>query len=255
MEIITSNQNSRVKIWTSLQTLKGREKSGTYMLDGWHLVQEALNQAAPIQAVIATEEQMDQHLIDVPQGVPAFQVSEEVARHIAKTNTPQGIFAQTSLPNNSFDPKYVHNGSWLLLDRIQDPGNVGTLIRTADAAGFSGVALSKESADPFNPKVVRAMQASQFHLKLVKEVDLNDWVDKLEANDYNVYGSTLSENSVDYKTVVPEKNFALILGNEGQGIDPEIQAKTSENLHINFLGKAESLNVAVAGGILMFALN
>ncbi|QAS70334.1 RNA methyltransferase [Oenococcus sicerae] len=255
MEIITSNQNSRVKIWTSLQTAKGREQSGSYLLDGWHLVQEALNQAAPIQAIIATEAQMSAHLIDVPQGVPAFQVTEEVARHIAKTNNPQGIFAQTSLPNNSFDPKYIHSGSWLLLDEIQDPGNAGTLIRTADAAGFEGVALSAGSADPFNPKVVRAMQGSQFHLKVVKDVDLAAWIDALEENDYDVFGTTLSATSVDYKTIVPEKNFALILGNEGQGMKAELQAKTTANLHINFPGKAESLNVAVAGGILMFALN
>ncbi|MCV3295715.1 MAG: RNA methyltransferase [Oenococcus sp.] len=255
MEIITSNQNSRVKLWTSLQTAKGRQQSGSYLLDGWHLVQEALNQAAPIQAVIATEAQMDEHLADVPQGVPAFQVTDEVARHIAKTNNPQGIFAQTSLPNNSFDPKYVHAGQWLLLDRIQDPGNVGTLVRTADAAGFVGVALSVGSADPFGPKVVRAMQGSQFHLKVIKDLDLATWIDDLEENNYDVYGTTLSDTSVDYKTVVPEKSFALILGNEGQGLDPELLEKTSANLHINFLGKAESLNVAVAGGILMFALN
>ncbi|WP_439424728.1 TrmH family RNA methyltransferase [Oenococcus alcoholitolerans] len=255
MEIITSNQNSKVKLWTSLQTQKGRKQSGTYLLDGWHLVQEALNFAAPIQAVIGTEEQIEKHLPEVPQGVPAFQVTDEVARHISKTNNPQGIFAQTSLPNNSFDPQYVHSGRWLLLDRIQDPGNVGTLVRTADAAGFSGVVLSNGSADPFNPKTVRSMQGSQFHIKVIKDAELGPWISALKENDYDIYGTSLEKDSVDYKTVYPEKNFALVLGNEGQGLDPDILKETTENLHINFLGKAESLNVAVAGGILMFALN
>lgn len=253
MERILSNQNNRVKAWAKLATRKGRLEQRTYLLDGWHLVQDAIAAKAKFHAIMATAEQMEVHLPDVPHGVPAFEISEEVARHIAGTNNPQGIFAEISLPQKTFDPSYVFDGQWLLLDKIQDPGNVGTLIRTADAAGFKGVILGEGTADAFAPKVVRAMQGSQFHLEVLQG-DLNVWVDALIKNGLEVYGSQLNEDAKSYLEVPAQSQFGLILGNEGQGMSDELAAKTTANLYIPLLGQAESLNVAVAGGILMFHL-
>ncbi|CAH1856005.1 TrmH family RNA methyltransferase [Convivina intestini] len=253
MERILSNQNSRVKSWAKLATRKGRQENRTYLLDGWHLVQEAIKASAKFHAVMATSEQMEAHLADVPHGVPAFEISAEVAKHIAGTNTPQGIFAEISLPEKSFDPSYVFDGMWLLLDRIQDPGNVGTLIRTADAAGFKGVVLGEGTADAFSPKVVRAMQGSQFHLEVLQG-DLSHWVDSLATNGLPVYGSELNPAAQPFQEIMPAEKFALILGNEGQGMQAQLAEKTSANLYIPLAGQAESLNVAVAGGILMFHL-
>lgn len=253
MDRILSNQNSRVKAWAKLATKKGRTENKTYLLDGWHLVEEAIKAQAKFHAVMATETQMAQHLPDVPHGVPAFEISEEVAKHIAGTNTPQGIFAEISLPDKTFDPSYVHDGAWLLLDKIQDPGNVGTLVRTADAAGFKGVVFGEGTADAYSPKVVRAMQGSQFHLEVLNG-DLNEWADALTANGLPVYGSQLDESAQSYRQVQPSTQFALIVGNEGQGMADELAAKTTANLYIPIQGQAESLNVAIAGGILMFSL-
>lgn len=253
MDRILSNQNSRVKAWAKLATKKGRLENKTYLLDGWHLVEEAVKANAKFHAVMATEAQMAQHLPDVPHGVPAFEISEEVAKHIAGTNTPQGIFAEISLPDKTFDPSYVHDGAWLLLDNIQDPGNVGTLVRTADAAGFKGVVFGEGTADAYSPKVVRAMQGSQFHLEVLNG-DLNEWTDSLTANGLPVYGSQLDEAAQSYRQIEPSTQFALIVGNEGQGMAEELAAKTTANLYIPIQGQAESLNVAIAGGILMFSL-
>lgn len=253
MEKILSNQNSKVKQWKKLATKKGRTEQQTYLLDGWHLVEEAVKNKAKIHAIIATEAQMAEHLKDVPHGVPAFEVSEEVAKHIAGTNNPQGIFAEITLPNKTFDPKYVYDGAWLLLDEIQDPGNVGTLIRTADAAGFKGVVLGEGTADAFSPKVVRAMQGSQFHLEVLQG-DLKEWILALQNNGLSVYGSALDETAKVYDTIDAGENFALIMGNEGNGMHEEYQKMVNANLYIPMLGKAESLNVAVAAGILMFEL-
>ena len=253
MDRILSNQNSRVKAWAKLATKKGRLENKTYLLDGWHLVEEAIKAKAKFHAVMATEAQMAEHLPDVPHGVPAFEISEEVAKHIAGTNTPQGIFAEISLPDKTFDPSYVHDGAWLLLDKIQDPGNVGTLVRTADAAGFKGVVLGEGTADAYSPKVVRAMQGSQFHLEVLNG-DLNEWTDALTANGLPVYGSQLDEAAQSYRQIEPSTQFALIVGNEGQGLAEELAAKTTANLYIPIQGQAESLNVAIAGGILMFSL-
>lgn len=254
MERIISNQNSRVKAWAKLSSKKGRLENHTYLLDGWHLVEEAFKANAKFHAVMATSSQMALHLPEVPHGVPAFEISEEVAKHIAGTNTPQGIFAEISLPEKTFDPAYVHDGAWLLLDQIQDPGNVGTLVRTADAAGFKGVVLGEGTADAFAPKVVRAMQGSQFHLEVLNG-DLNQWVDALTNNGLPVYGSQLNEAAQSYRDIEPSTQFGLILGNEGQGMSDELAAKTTANLYIPIQGKAESLNVAIAGGILMFSLS
>ncbi|CAM3143454.1 TrmH family RNA methyltransferase [Leuconostoc rapi] len=253
MDRILSNQNSRVKAWKKLATKKGRQENRTYLLDGWHLVEEAIKASAKFHAVMATEEQMATHLPDVPHGVPAFEISDEVAKHIAGTNTPQGIFAEISLPDKTFDPTYVHDGAWLLLDNIQDPGNVGTLVRTADAAGFKGVVFGEGTADAYSPKVVRAMQGSQFHLEVLNG-DLNEWADALTANNLSVYGSQLNEAAQSYRTIDPSTQFALIVGNEGQGMSSELAEKTTTNLYIPIQGQAESLNVAIAGGILMFSL-
>ncbi|WP_220741093.1 TrmH family RNA methyltransferase [Leuconostoc miyukkimchii] len=253
MDRILSNQNNRVKAWAKLATKKGRQENRTYLLDGWHLVEEAVKAKAKFHAVMATEEQMQAHLPDVPHGVPAFEISEEVAKHIAGTNTPQGIFAEISLPDKTFDPSYVHDGAWLLLDGIQDPGNVGTLVRTADAAGFKGVVLGEGTADAYAPKVVRAMQGSQFHLEVLNG-DLNEWTDMLTANNLPVYGSQLNDAARSYREIQASTQFALIVGNEGQGMSDELAQKTTANLYIPIQGQAESLNVAIAGGILMFSL-
>lgn len=254
MERILSKQNAKVKAWAKLATKKGRLEQKAYLLDGWHLVQEAIKAGAKFHAIMATEEQMAEHLPDVPHGVPAFEISKEVAAHIAGSKTPQGIFAEVTLPKKTFDPTYVHDGLWLFLDAIQDPGNVGTLIRTADAAGFKGVVLGQDTADAYAPKVVRAMQGSHFHLEVLQG-DLNDWIAAFENNNLPVYGSELNDQAKPYQEIQGLSAGALIVGNEGQGINKELAKQTTANLYIPILGQAESLNVAVAGGILMFRLS
>jgi TrmH family RNA methyltransferase len=253
MEKITSKANNRIKGWAKLATKKGRETSGTYLLDGWHLVQEAINHSAKFRAIIVTEEKLAEHEADFPAGVPVFVVPDDIAKVIGDTVTPQGIFAEITLPNKTFSPSYVHDGAWLLLDKIQDPGNIGTMVRTADAAGFKGVVLGAGSADAFGPKVVRAMQGSQFHLEVLQG-DLVEWTKALQDNGISVYGSLLNPEAKSLRDMDREDNFGLIMGNEGQGMSDVLAAATSANLYIPIEGQAESLNVAVAAGILMFGL-
>lgn len=253
MEKITSKANNRIKAWAKLATKKGRETSGTYLLDGWHLVQEAINHNAKLRAIILTEEQLTEHEADLPAGVPVFVVPEDLAKHIGDTVNPQGIFAEVTLPSKTFSPSYVHEGAWLLLDKIQDPGNIGTMVRTADAAGFKGVVLGEGSADAFGPKVVRAMQGSQFHLELLQG-DLLEWTKALQDNNLPVYGSQLNPEAKSYREIDRVMDFGLIMGNEGQGMADDLAAATSANLYIPIEGQAESLNVGVAAGVLMFAI-
>ncbi|AOT55822.1 TrmH family RNA methyltransferase [Weissella soli] len=253
MENITSAQNARVKSWAKLQTKKGRQASQTYLLDGWHLVQEAINHDGKLHAVMATAEQLEAHMADVPHGVPIFQITDDIAKKLSDLVTPQGIFAEVTMPSATRDPHFIHDGAWLFLDGIQDPGNVGTMVRTADAAGFAGVVFGEGSVDMYSPKALRAMQGSQFHVQTTTG-DLKEWTTAFVDNGINVYGTQLDPEAADLFMVEPQTQFGLIMGNEGQGMDAELAAATSQNLYIPLTGQAESLNVGVAAGIAMFAL-
>ncbi len=252
-EQITSVHNQHVKDWRKLQTRKGRKKFGQYLLDGWHLVQEASHSNQRLIALIGSAEELSQHEDIVARFENVYEVTPEIIKHITETNTPQGIVAVVEIPdvNQVTNPK---TGAWLLLDRVQDPGNVGTMVRTADAAGFAGVVASKRTADFFNPKVVRSMQGSQFHLRLVV-ADLKRWINDFQDSQHPVYGTQLNPLAKNFRHVQPGKDFALVMGNEGQGMAEELLNQTTDNLYIPMRGNAESLNVAVSAGILMFQLN
>ena len=237
-----------------MQTHKGRNKFGQYLLDGWHLVQEASQSNQKLIDLIGTADELNQHDDIVSRFDNVYEVTPEIIKSITETNTPQGIVAVVELPNIHALPADHLKGAWLFLDRVQDPGNVGTMVRTADAAGFTGVVASNQTADFFNPKVVRSMQGSQFHLELVAG-DLKKWIADFKNANLPVYGTQLNPAAKNFRDVHPGADFALIMGNEGQGMAEDLLTQTTDNLYIPMRGNAESLNVAVSAGILMFQLN
>ena len=253
MEELTSIHNQHVKDWKKLQTKKFRRQTGEYLLDGWHLVNEAVKAGHHLNQLIGTADQLADHGDLVALADEAYTVTPEIMRHVTDTVTPQGIAAVVDLPDAHQVPASL-SGAWLFLDRVQDPGNVGTMVRTADAAGFTGVVVGSRSADIFGPKVVRSMQGSQFHLQLL-EGDLLKWVADFKAAGAPVYGTQLNPAAQNFRDIHPGATFALIMGNEGQGMSNELLAQTTANLYIPMRGDAESLNVAVSAGILMFQLN
>ncbi|KAF6510427.1 rRNA methylase [Geobacillus stearothermophilus] len=243
---IESPKNARVKQWKKLQTKKGRDETGLFLLEGFHLVEEAVKSRAPLVELMVDERTA------IPPGwdvsVPVVIVTEAVMKAISSTETPQGIAAVCrQLPAELEGVKTA-----LLIDAVQDPGNLGTMIRTADAAGIDAVILGEGCADVYNPKVVRATQGSLFHLPVVKG-DLAQWIARFKEQGIPVYGTAL-ENAVDYRTVPPSSSFALLVGNEGSGVRREWLEMTTETIYIPIYGQAESLNVAVAAGILLYSL-
>ncbi|WP_397539560.1 TrmH family RNA methyltransferase [Rummeliibacillus pycnus] len=249
MKRIESPQNSLVKYWKKLATTrKERDRSGEFLIEGFHLVEEAIKNKSEILNLIVRED------VDIPASwniddIFVVEVTAQVANEFAETEHSQGIFAQVKQPTVS-DEEQNKWAKLLLVDAVQDPGNVGTMIRTADAAGIDAVILGKGSADPFNPKTVRSTQGSIFHIPVVRG-DLSDWIDSLKEKGVRVYGTAL-ENAVLYNQVKKEGKFALVMGNEGSGIDAQLLAKTDANVIIPIMGKAESLNVAVATGIVLY---
>jgi len=250
MDEITSVKNQRVKNWKKLLTKKGRIKTNQYIIEGVHLIEEAIYFNSQIREIIIREDISTDHFV-FPDNSAIVLVSKEVAREISDTETNQGIFATIEFEDDENSISF--DNPVLLLDKIQDPGNVGTLIRTADAAGFSGVIIGNGTVDPYNPKTLRSAQGSHFHIPVISGL-LKEWIKTLNSRSIPVYGTNLDENSISYKEIKRDNHFALIVGNEGNGVSEGILKLTDRNLHIPMKGKAESLNVAVAASILMFSL-
>lgn len=242
---ISSIQNERVKAWKKLQSTKGRKKKNTYLVETWHLVQEAQIAGRLIECML-TQEAFDKYASEMT--VPISIISTEVANSLAQTITTTGIFG---VVNSQFEITPIINGQWLLLDGVQDPGNMGTIIRTADAAGFSGVIIGDGCVDVFNDKTVRAMQGSQFHLKLYKG-NLIPYIEQLKALGIAVYGSELNDKATTIFELPYADNVALVMGNEGNGISKEVLNVCTQSVYIPILGQAESLNVAVAASVMMY---
>ena len=243
MTIITSKANSVVKNTKKLHQKKYRKSA--YLIEGWHLFEEAVQAGVTIEKVFALESYRDQ-LAAFPQTI---WVSEEILLDLADTQTPQGIVAviqkeEVGLPD-------LHQGKYLFLEDVQDPGNVGTMIRTADAAGFTGVIVSDKSADIYSLKTLRSMQGSHFHLPIYR-MPLATFVEEAKKSNLPILATTLSRESKDYRELSSLENFVLVMGNEGQGISSVMAESADQLVHIGMKGRAESLNVAVAAGVLMF---
>lgn len=248
MKEIQALKNPLIKETKKLLQKKYRQQSQSYLLEGFHLVQEAVKAQVPLKNIfISRRGQQEWSKWFKGELGNSYLVSDEVLKSLASQPTPQGIIAVAEM---TAPTEINFSGAWLLLDKVQDPGNVGTLIRTADAAGFSGVVLGEGSADLFNAKTLRSTQGSHFHLPVISR----DLREIFAAKTAPIFGTALDEKAKNYRDVPALEDFFLLLGNEGQGVSPELLAQTDQNLYIPIKGQAESLNVAIAGGILMFQL-
>ncbi|MCF1686176.1 RNA methyltransferase [Tetragenococcus halophilus] len=250
MKEIQAAKNNKIKELKKLHQRKYRNQSEVYLLEGYHLVEEAAKAGVEIKEVYLDERglQLWQDWVEQYE-LDYYLLSNEAMKALSELPTPQGMIALVKKEENA---PADFSGKWLLLDNVQDPGNVGTMVRTADAAGFDGIFLGKGTADRYSGKVLRSMQGSQFHLPIFSG-ELNEIIPVFKKHASKVYGTALDPSALPYTQVKQESSFALILGNEGQGVAEEILQMTDQNLYIPIYGKAESLNVGVAAGILMYA--
>lgn len=248
MKYIQSIQNPQVKQWKKLLTKKERDRSETFLVEGFHLVEEALKSDQVVE-IIVSEKTGEPPRLDTGS-VPITLVTEEISNSLSETEAPQGIYAVCRQAASEAGLQKAK--TFLFIDAVQDPGNLGTMIRTADAAGIDTVIVGHGSVDIFNSKVLRSAQGSHFHLPIIRG-DLLEWTSKLAEKNIPVYGTALEGASL-YTEIAPGDSFALIVGNEGNGVSIELLTKTSANLYIPIYGKSESLNVAVATGILLYYL-
>lgn len=255
---IESKQNSWVVETRKLREKKYRDQQNLYWIEGIHLLNEVLKSDGKIVTVVVTSlgllnpevKELLKRCND--RGIQLFEISESVGKHLFETETPQGVGATIEKIKREIIASSFLSGTFLLLDRVQDPGNVGTLIRSAEAAGAIGVALTSGCADPWSGKVLRASMGSVFRVPLFtdfKSVQLEE----MKWAGWKVYG-TAAEGSRDYRDVDFSKQCVLILGSEGKGISAELTGGIDESLKIPMCQPVESLNVAVAGSILLFEM-
>lgn len=247
MKYIQSAKNEKVKQWKKLLTKKEREKTGLFLVEGEHLVEEAHNAGCIVELIVT-----ETYYAKLPKTkfneVQIFVIANDIVNVISETETPQGIFAVCKQQ----EERKSNGKRFLLIDAVQDPGNVGTMIRTADSVGVDAIIVGEGSVDIYNAKVLRAAQGSHFHLPIIRG-NLEQWIEELQKRDIPVYGTALKQAESMYN-IKPQDSFALIVGNEGQGVNENFLHKTNENLYIPIFGKSESLNVSVATGILLYYL-
>lgn len=244
--MITSLQNDYIKQLRKLQKRKERENKQVFLVEGFHLVEEACLSDWHVSEIIIRED------ISLPAYCDNFsvvEVDEKVFKHISQTETPQGIAALVEMKHSDA----IKGDNVLLIDAVQDPGNLGTIIRTADAAGFNSIVIGKGTVDVFNDKVIRATQGSLFHLSIINQ-DLHETIIGLKEKDYAIWATAL-KNAVVYDALERQKKTALIVGNEGGGVQSTLLDLADTLVTIPIHGQAESLNVSVASGILMYYLN
>ncbi|WJE14591.1 RNA methyltransferase [Halobacillus sp. ACCC02827] len=242
--MLTSVQNTKVKEWKKLHKRKYRKQTGQFLVEGHHLVEEVLASDWTVLELIRREGTD----FTAPPEIKVTEVDAQVFAAVAETETPQGIAAVVEQKTYEFLPAK----RTLMIDAVQDPGNIGTLIRTADAAGFDQVLLGTGSVDPFNDKVIRATQGSIFHLPILTG-ELTEFMNELKAEGVEIWAAALQE-AKPYKDMKTPDRVALLVGNEGQGIAEHLLEQSEKKVYIPIYGRAESLNVAVAGAVLMYHL-
>ena len=246
MELLSSLKNPRVLSWKSLKDKKGRDSQNAFLVEGVRMVQEALSSSFEVQALLLREDFQPDY--PLPADIPAYLLPAHVFQSVCDTKTPQGIAAVlTRRTREAAGPRL------LALDGVQDPGNVGTIIRTADAAGFTGVLFSPECADLFSPKVLRATMGSIFRLGFSFPASLPDALEQIKKDGYSVLSSQL-DGSPFYDRKDVASSFVLVIGNEGNGVSDAVKAAATHHLCLPMRGGAESLNAAVAAGIMMYDL-
>lgn len=235
---ITSLENQQVKKVRALHSKKYRDEYGEFFIEGSKILEEAIRYRQNIKNVFYCPD-----LVEKNFEFDAIKVSKEIMAKMTDTSTPQGIVAVCDIPKYELTKKE----KLIFLDRVQDPGNVGTIIRTADAFGFDAVLLSAGCADVYSPKVVRSTMGSLFHLPIKQDVSLEE----LRGFGNKIYSSSL-ETSNFLEDIKIEAPFVLVIGNEGRGISDEVKEITDCFVKIDMAGSAESLNASIAAGILMY---
>ena len=257
MQKITSKENEFIKHVKKLKEKKYRDQSNEYVIEGIKLIKEALQEKVQINQIVICEDCEKSGIIsdDLKYEIAkqeCIYVPQNIFKTISEVSTPQGILAVVQ--KNSFDDEFSEidysEDIIVALDDIQDPGNLGTILRTVDSVGLKQILVSKGTADSFNPKVVRSTMGAIFRVKIIECENLSETLKQVKKHKYEVMATSLQTTNSIYDIDYNKK--VIVIGNEANGVSKEIQEMADEKAKIPMLGKTESLNASVAAGIVMY---
>lgn len=254
--VITSTTNDKVKLARFLQTRKGRNAHGQFLLEGPKIVKEAINNGVRILSFYILQE-LEMQYRDIiktaeDQNITVFWVNEAVLSSMSDTKTPQDLIAIAQIPEALSDENLLP-GLYVVLDEIQDPGNLGAVLRSADAFGVQGILLGEGCADPYAPKTIRSAMGSTFHVSIFQTTflakSLKSWKDQ------GIYLLATDLHGQSGLSHIQSDKVALLIGNEGNGLHQEILDLSDSRYCLSMKGKAESLNASVCTGIMLYELS
>lgn len=251
---LTGLQNPLVKAAAELKQKKYRQQRGEFLAEGLRTAEEAVAFKAAQQIFYTATE--DERTLQLLEKAASMQlkltcVSEAVMKKIADTETPQGIIAVCHMQEQPLEQLLASGKLLLVLDRVGDPGNIGTMLRTADAAGVGGIILLKGTADIYAPKTVRSSMGSLFHVPVLSGVAEQEFIDNAKKAGYQLLVTALDGADNLYQADLKGR-LAFVMGNEAGGVSASLLQQADKRVFIPMRGKAESLNVAMAAGIVMF---
>lgn len=253
MQIITSKDNENIKSIKKLKERKYRDLNNEYIIEGIKILKEAIQEKAVIKKIVICEECLANNIIDEKllyeiAKYDCLYVSKKIFEGLTDVSKPQGILAVVE-KNNKKDINYTED-IIVALDGLQDPGNLGTILRTLDSANLSQVIVSKDTVDAYNPKVVRSTMGAIFRVNIVEAENLKETLKEMKRHKYKVMCTDLTASKNIYEIDYNKK--ILVIGNEANGISKELLDMADEKIIIPMLGKTESLNASVATSIIVY---
>ena len=254
MQVITSKDNEQIKQIRKLKDKKYRDEMGLYVVEGIKTVNEAIAEGADIQIVVICDEsdeqeELKQKMLYSVSKFNIIYVNEHVFEAISHVMHPQGILAVIKKREKQDEINYNDN-LIVILDDIQDPGNLGTIIRTVDSCRLSQIIISKDTADAYSPKVVRSTMSGIFRVNIIESEDLTKTIEEIKVHGFKVVATVLDTNKTIYD--IDYNKTAIIIGNEAKGISKPVLNLADKKVKIPMQGKTESLNAAVASGIVLY---
>ena len=254
MQIITSKDNELVKHIRKLKDKKFRDENNEYVVEGVRLVEEAVKENAKIKQIIVCEDttktyEIPTHIMLEIAKYECIYVSDKVFNLITQVTNPQGIMAIIEKDTANVQIDYTQD-IIVTLDDVQDPGNLGTILRTVDSIGLNQIIVSKGTADAFNAKVVRSTMGAIFRIKIIEVEDLAKAIKDMKKHHFKLMVTSLQNDNSIYDINFNKK--IIVIGNEANGVSKEIQEMADEKAKIPMLGRTESLNASVATGVVLY---
>ena len=247
MQKITSKDNNLIKHIKKLKEKKYRDEFKEYVIEGIKIVQEAIQENAKIKQIVIVEEK--EELIKIAEKYETILVPQNIFNQITEVKNPQGILAVIEKENE--EEKIDYNEEIIVaLDDLQDPGNIGTILRTVDSVGLKQILISKNTVDCYNPKVVRSTMGAIFRVKLIECENLAQTLEQAKSKKYDIMVTSLEAKKTIYEAQYMKK--IIVIGNEANGVSEEIKKIANEQVIIPMLGKTESLNASIACGVILY---